>query len=147
MADDREIIEARVIDAARDRVFAMWTDPELVAPWWGPRGFTNTIDTMDVRPGGNWQLVMHGPDGTDYKNRSVYVEVVKPERLVYDHVSGPTFRMIATFDEQAGKTALTVRMQFESAAQRDRVANELGAAEGLRQMLDRLEEQVWSPSR
>ena len=60
---------------------AQWTDPEHVAKWWGPTGFTNTIYEMDVRPGGVWRFVMHGPDGIDYQNKIVYIEVVKPERL------------------------------------------------------------------
>lgn len=137
---DREIAATRVIGAPRERVFEMWTDPGLVTRWWGPRGFTSTLDEMDVRPGGAWRFVMHGPDGVDYNNRSVYVEVVRPERLVYDHVSGPQFRMAATFAEHGGETTLSVRMLFESAAQRDKVAREFGAVAGLHQTLDRLEE-------
>jgi uncharacterized protein YndB with AHSA1/START domain len=79
----------------------MWTDPNHVAQWWGPKGFTNTIHEMDVRPGGVWRFVMHGPDGVDYQNKIVFIEVVKPERLVYDHVSGPKFHVTVTFTEQA----------------------------------------------
>ena len=75
----------RVFNAPRKMVFDAWTDPRQVAQWWGPRGFTTTISEMDVRPGGVWRLVMHGPDGTDYKNKVVYLEVAKPERLVYKH--------------------------------------------------------------
>ena len=77
----REIVAARVFDAPRELVFDAWTDPEHVAQWWGPNGFTNTIHEMDVRPGGVWRFVMHGPDGVDYNNKIVYIEVVKPERL------------------------------------------------------------------
>ena len=57
--------------------------------WWGPRGFRNTIQEMDVRPGGHWRFVMHGPDGRDYPNHVVYVEVKRPERLVFKHVPQP----------------------------------------------------------
>ena len=57
-------------------------DREIIATW-GPKGFTNTIHEMDVRPGGVWRFVMHGPDGVDYQNKIVYIEIVKPERLVY----------------------------------------------------------------
>ena len=60
----------RIYDAPRAQVFSMWTPPERVAQWWGPEGFRNTIDEMDVRPGGVWRFVMHGPDGVDYQNRS-----------------------------------------------------------------------------
>jgi uncharacterized protein YndB with AHSA1/START domain len=120
----------------------MWTDPQHVAKWWGPNGFTNTIHEMDVRPGGVWRFVMHGPDGRDYPNKSVYVEIVKPHRIVYDHVSGPAFRMTATFDDQNGKTKLTVRMLFETPELRDKTAREFGAVEGLNQTLGRLAEQL-----
>ena len=141
-ASDREIVSTRVFDAPRELVFRMWTDPEHIGEWWGPRGFTNTISKMDVRPGGVWEFVMHGPDGTDYKNKIVYVEVVRPERIVYDHVSGPLFRATVTFADEGGRTRLTVRMLFDSAAQRNKVAEEFGAVEGLAQMLDRFDEQL-----
>jgi uncharacterized protein YndB with AHSA1/START domain len=139
---DREIVITRVFDAPRELVFEAWTDPEQVVQWWGPHGFTTTIHEMDVRPGGVWLFTMHGPDGTDYGNRVVFVEVVKPERLVYDH--GPEgqsnikpFYVTVTFDDEDGKTHLTLRMVFESAAERDR-AVEFGALEGGKQTLERL---------
>jgi len=140
--DPREISSSRVFDAPRDLVFRMWTDPKHIAQWWGPNGFTNTIRTMDVRPGGVWEFVMHGPDGRDYLNRIVYVEVVEPERIVYDHVTGPLFRATATFEDENGKTRLTLRAIFETAELRNRVAEEFGAVEGMHQTLDRLGEHL-----
>jgi len=139
---DREIAITRVFDAPRELVFKMWTDPTHVAQWWGPKGFTNTIDEMDVRPGGVWRFVMHGPDGVDYQNKIVYVEVVKPERLVYDHVSGPQFHVTVTFAEQGDKTRLSMQMLFESAAARDHVVKKYGSVEGLSQTLGRLEQHL-----
>lgn len=136
---DREIVMTRLFDAPRELVFKAWTDPKHVAHWWGPKGFTITTHEMDVRPGGVWRFVMHGPDGVDYKNKIVFVEIVPPERLVYDHVSGPLFQMTVTFAEQDGKTRLTARMLFESAEARDKVIQEFGAVEGLNQTLERLE--------
>ena len=65
---EREIVTTRVIDAPRERVFKAWTDPEHLAQWWGPKGFTNTFQEFDMRPGGAWRFVMPGPDGVDYKN-------------------------------------------------------------------------------
>ena len=67
-------------------------------------------------PGGVWRFVMHGPDGVDYKNKSVFVEIVEPERIVFQHESGPRFQVTATFAEQAGRTRLTFEMLFETAA-------------------------------
>ncbi|CAN5908252.1 hypothetical protein BH11VER1_BH11VER1_36770 [soil metagenome] len=112
---DRQIMSARVFDVARDRVFEAWTDPEKFAKWWGPRGFTNTFHSFDQTPGGYWHFVMHGPEGTDYQNQCIFLEIVKPERIVFDHVSAPKFRVVATFQDEAGKTKLTFRQIFESA--------------------------------
>ncbi len=141
-AGEREIVATRVFAAPRALVFTLWTDPRHIAQWWGPNGFTTTIDEMDVRPGGVWRFVMHGPDGVDYKNKIVYREVVAPDRLVYDHVSGPQFQVTVTFAEQGGKTTVTVRMLFESAADREKVIMQFGALEGLTQTLGRLGDHV-----
>ncbi len=140
MSSDREIVSTRVFDAPRERVFQAWTDPEHLARWWGPKGFTNTFHEFDPRPGGVWGFVMHGPDGVDYKNRSVFVEIVKPERIVFDHLSGPRFRVTATFAEEAGRTRLTWLMLFETVAEYEKVKGY--AVEGNRQNLDRLEAEL-----
>ena len=95
---------------------------------------------MDVRPGGNWPFIMHGPDSVHYKNICVYVEVVEPEHLVYDHISGPHFCADITLADEDGKTGLTMRIIFESSETRDKVAKEFSAIEGLIQTLERLKE-------
>jgi len=135
---DRSISATRVFVAPRDLVYQMWTDPQHIGRWWGPNGFTTTIYEMDVRPGGTWRFVMHGPDGRDYQNTIVYVEVVRPERLVYDHVSGPAFRATVTFAAEGENTRVEMQMLFESAALRNKVAEEFGAVGGLNQTLGRL---------
>src|SRR5438093_4346652 len=122
---DREIVITRVLDAPRELVFEAWTDPEQVVQWWGPRGFTTTIHEVDVRPGGVWRFVMHGPDGTDYGNRVDFLEVVAPERLVYNHgpdgeSEGLSFRSTVTFEEEGRGTRLTLRLVFKSTDERDR---------------------------
>lgn len=139
---DREIAATRVFDAPRDLVFQMWTDPTQIGRWWGPNGFTITIHEMNVRPGGAWRLIMHGPDGRDYRNEIIYVEVVRPERLIYDHVSGPVFRDSVTFADIGQKTRLTMQKLFATAELRDKVAKEFGAVEGLSQTLGRLGEEL-----
>lgn len=136
---DCEIAATRFLDATRERVFRMRADPGQVSRWWGPRGFTTTIIEMDVKPGGVWRFVMHGPDGTDYQNKIIYTEIAEPERLAYSHVSGPKFDAMATFDDLDGKTILTMRMRFESPELRDKVVQEFKAVDGLNQTLDRLE--------
>lgn len=137
---NRKIVVTRLFDAPRDLVFQMWTDPKHIVQWWGPKGFTSTIYEMDVKPGGVWRFVMHGPDGVDYQNKVVYLEIVRPERIVYSHVSGPQFQMTVTLAEDGDKTRLTAQMLFESASLRDRVVKEFGAVEGLKQTLGRLQE-------
>jgi uncharacterized protein YndB with AHSA1/START domain len=139
---DREIIATRIFDAPRDLVYQTWTDPKHVSNWWGPRGFRTTTYEMDVKPGGVWRHVMHGPDGRDYQNEIVFLEIVKPERLVYKNVSEPQFQTTVTFAEHDGKTEVTARMLFESAKLRNWVATEHGAVEGLHQTLERLGEQL-----
>lgn len=135
---DREIITERLIHAPRELVFAAWTDPEQIVKWWGPDGFTNTIHEMDVRPGGHWRHVMHGPDGTDYPNHSVFVELVQPERIVFDHLSTPRFRSTITFAEEAGKTRLTMTVVLEDAKAYEMAVKTFGAIEGGKQTIGRL---------
>ena len=144
-AADREMAFTRVFDAPRELVWQAWTDPAHVGAWWGPRGFTTTTHEMDVRPGGVWRFVMHGPDGTDYPNKIVYTEVVRPERLAYDHggddgTDDVSFQVVATFADEGGRTRLTMRMLFATAEELRKVVEEYGAEEGAHQTLDRLGE-------
>ena len=145
---DREIVTSRLLDAPRELVWEAFTNPNQVALWWGPRGFTTTIHEMDLRVGGKWRHTMHGPDGTDYPNQSVFTEIVKYERIAYSHGGGKkggpgaSFEATWTFETQGDKTLMTGRMVFPTAAARDLVVKEYGAVEGARQTLERLEEQL-----
>ena len=136
---DRELIITRVLNAPRELVWEVWTKPEHIKNWWGPNGFTNTINAMEVKPGGCWDFVMHGPDGTDYKNKSIYKEIVKPERIVFEHITGPHFTTTVTFAEQGKKTLLTWRMLFDTAEQLQQVIKTFKADEGLKQNIEKLE--------
>jgi uncharacterized protein YndB with AHSA1/START domain len=142
---DREIITSRLFDAPRELVFSVWTDPKHVSQWWGPRGFTTTTHEMSVTPGGVWRFVMHGPDGRDYKNKIIFSEVVRPERLVYRHAGeedheNVRFHVTVTFEAQGRKTLLTMRSLFATAEERDEVVTKYGAIEGAKQTLERLGE-------
>ena len=136
---NRELVISRVFNAPKELVWKVWTEPEHIKQWWGPNGFTSTIFQMDVKPGGVWDFIMHGPDGTDYKNKSVYKEVVKYEKLVYDHVSGPKFQFTVTFKEQGKKTLISIQMLFETVELRDQTVKTFKADEGLRQNMEKLE--------
>jgi uncharacterized protein YndB with AHSA1/START domain len=145
--DPRTLVGVREFDAPRELVFEAWTDPKHLAQWWGPDGFTTTTSAFDMRPGGVWRFVMHGPDGRDYENRITFDEVVRPQRLVYHHGGGDDvepvqFRTTVTFEDIGGRTRLTMRGVFPSAAERERVIREYGADKGLVQTLARLGEYI-----
>jgi uncharacterized protein YndB with AHSA1/START domain len=118
---DREMVITRLIAAPQELVFEAWTDPAHLAAWWGPDGFTTTTSAFDMRPGGVWRFVMHGPDGRDYENRITFEEVVRPERLVYRHSGGEDvepvrFITTVTFVPEDGKIRVTLRAVFPTAA-------------------------------
>lgn len=135
---DRELRISRLLNAPREVVWEVFTTPEHIRNWWGPDGFTNTIETMDVTPGGIWQFVMHGPDGKNYPNKSIYREVLKPERFVFDHI-GPNFTTTLTFEAEGNKTLLTWHMVFESKELFEQVVKTVKADEGLKQNISKLE--------
>jgi len=145
--DPRSIIGFREFDAPRELVFSVWTDPRHLAQWWGPIGFRTTTSSFDMRPGGVWRFVMHGPDGRDYQNRVTFEEIVPPERIVYRHGGGEDvepvqFRQTVIFEDLGGRTRIIWRGDFPSAAERDRVIKEYGAAEGLKQTMTRMADYV-----
>jgi uncharacterized protein YndB with AHSA1/START domain len=142
---DREIVTTRLIDAPRELVYEAFTDARHVGHWFGPEGFITTTRSMDVRPGGKWIFVMKGPDGTDWPNVVTYQEVTPPSRLSYLHGDDrepDMFSVVVTFDEADGKTALTMRAVFKTAAAREFVARERGAVEGAQQTVARLDAYV-----
>ncbi len=141
LASGREIVMTRVLPAPRDLVFRMWTEPEHVVRWWGPRGFTTAIQEMDVRPGGAWRFVMRAPDGTEHPNLVRYAEIAPPDRLAYDHAA-PPFRHEVTFTPRGVATEVTVRMRFPSANDREAAVRRFGALDGLAQTLGRLAEEL-----
>ena len=143
---ERELVVTRVFDAPRKLVFEAWTDPKHIGSWWGPRGFRTTVHSMDVQPGGVWQLTMHGPDGRNYQNRITFDEIVAPERIIYRHdgaedVEPVTFTQTVTFEDIGnGETRLTWHGKFPSAEERARVIREYGADKGLAQTMARLDD-------
>nr|WP_294906156.1 SRPBCC family protein [uncultured Lacibacter sp.] len=136
---DREIRLTRILNAPVELVWEVWTKPEHITNWWGPNGFTNTIIRMDVQPEGEFKLVMHGPDGKDYKNESVFKEVVKYKKLKYEHASTPKFVATIEFEAQGKKTAINWHMLFESKEEFIQVVKTFKADEGLKQNVDKLE--------
>ena len=139
---DREIVITRLINAPRELVFAAFTDVKHVDRWWGPDGFTNITKSMEVRPGGDWIYIMRYTDGTEYENKVSYSEVLRPERLVYRHGDwndNGVFHVTITFEDRAGKTLLTMRSVFATAAERQVVVEKYHAIEGGNQTINHLE--------
>jgi uncharacterized protein YndB with AHSA1/START domain len=112
--NSNELRIIRVYDAPVKAVWEAWTDTDQVAQWWGPRGFTLTTKSKDLRPGGTWVYTMHGPDGVDYPNKTLYHEVEKYSKLVYDHGGNddqpPMFLVTVLFSETNGKTKMDMTM-------------------------------------
>lgn len=117
-----EIRSERVFKASPETVFRAWTEPELLAKWWGPAGFTNTFYEFDPRPGGKWRFTMHGPEKGNYQNEVTFLHVDKPHLIAWDRISQPLFRVVTTFDRtEEGDTHLVFRMQFATARECDKI--------------------------
>lgn len=158
-----EFMMARIIGAPRASVFKAWTDPERLAQWFGPRGFTVPVCQVDLRPGGAYRIVMRSPEGIEYPLKGVYLEVIEPERLVctsnWEEHPAEWQDMLnklrqesagrhaqeclwtVSFEERDGKTNLTILTTFESAADRDAMLR-MEMAEGWAESLERLDEHL-----
>ena len=139
---ERQIVLSRTYDAPRELVFAAWTERQHLEKWFGPNGFTMTTHAIDVRPGGEWRFMFHGPDGRDYPNVVVYREITPPSRLSLlhsDDTGSIQFEVEVTFEEVArNKTRVTLTQTHPSVEARDYVVREFGAIEGGKQTLERL---------
>lgn len=142
---DRELVLTRIIDASREAVYKAWTDPQLLKQWFAPLPWTTPEVELDVRPGGSIRFVMRSPEGKDFPNPGVYLDVVKNERLVFTDAfvrawepSGKAFMTaIITFDDEGGKTKYTARVLHWSAADRE-THEKMGFHQGWGQCADQL---------
>jgi uncharacterized protein YndB with AHSA1/START domain len=137
----REIVTTRLFNYPREVMFKAWTDPEHLEQWWGPNGFTNKFNVFELKPDGVWDFIMHGPDGVDYHNKSIFVEILEPERIVFNHL-GPIhkFQVTTTFEALGEKTHVTFRMVHDTVEECDKVRP--FAIETNEQNFDRLEAHV-----
>ncbi|MFD2524045.1 SRPBCC domain-containing protein [Emticicia soli] len=110
-----EIVSTRVFNVSRELLFRAYTDPEILQKWWGPKGFTNTFHEFNLQAEGEWNFTMHGPDGVDYKNKIVFIEIVPHEKIIFHHVSGPKYRGCITFTNtsETAHTHLTYSMTLQ----------------------------------
>lgn len=138
--DSRSDIRHRFIPASPAQVFAAIGDPARIAKWWGPAGFTNTIHKYEFRPGGNWLLTMHGPDGKDYPNQSRFTRIVPDQLFEIEHFNGHHFLLTLELRPQETGTNVMWRQTFDSVEHYQRVADFVATAN--EQNLDRLAAEV-----
>jgi uncharacterized protein YndB with AHSA1/START domain len=140
---DREIHVERVFDAPRDHVFAVYSDPELIPEWWGPRDGTTIVDEMDVRPGGAWRFVIRSADGSETAFRGTYREVSPPERVVqtfeWEGMPGHVSVETATFEDLGDRTKVTTTSLFHTTGERDGMLAS-GMERGMNETYARLDE-------
>lgn len=143
---NRELVLTRLIDAPREKVYRVWTDPELLKQWFAPLPYTTPVAKLDVRPGGANLIVMRDPQGNDMPNAGVYLEVIKNEKLVFTDAytkawepsEKPFMTVILTFEDEGGKTRYTARVLHWSVADRE-THEKMGFQQGWGQCADQVE--------
>ena len=112
---ENEIVSTRVVNFPIALVYSAWTDPEHLKNWWGPKGFTNTFNEFDLRPGGKWSFIMHGPDKGNYANECEFLKVEKPNFLSWKRFSKPLFQVTAAFERVSdNETKIVFKMIFDT---------------------------------
>jgi uncharacterized protein YndB with AHSA1/START domain len=143
---DREIVISRVISAPRELVFEAFTEVQHLSRWWGPQGFTTTTRAFEFRVGGEWEFVMHGPDGTDYQDWISWIEIAAPERIALLHGESRgdpnAFEQVLTFAPDGAATRLEMRTVFPTKELRDAAVEKYHVIEGGRQTLSKLDDYV-----
>jgi uncharacterized protein YndB with AHSA1/START domain len=136
-ANSATFLSKRVLPYPPETVFQAFAQPETLARWWGPAGFTNTFETFEFKPGGRWKYVMHGPKGTNHQNESVFVELKAPSKIVIHHVSLPRYLLTVTLNTHEAGTEITWNHEFEDSAAAARIRHIVEPAN--EQNLDRLQ--------
>jgi uncharacterized protein YndB with AHSA1/START domain len=140
---DREIHVERVFAAPRDRVFAVYIDPQLIPQWWGPRDTTTVVDRMDVRSGGSWRFGMRDADGHETGFRGTYREITPPERIVqtfeWEGMPGHVSVETTTFEDLGDRTRVATTSIFHTTAERDGMLSS-GMERGMNETYARLDE-------
>ena len=139
---DREIVISRLIGASRELVFEAFTEVRHLSRWWGPEGFTTTTRAFEFRVGGEWDFVMHGPDGTDYSEWITWTEITPPERIALRHGESHddpnTFEAVVSFQTEGAATRIRMHTVFPTKELRDEAVAKYHAIEGGRQTLNNL---------
>jgi uncharacterized protein YndB with AHSA1/START domain len=142
--DTNTMMVRRTIAVTPALMWEAWTTPGEIAKWWGPHGFSSTIEEMDVRPGGLWRLTMHGPDGLNYPNTATYEEVTKPEKIAFRHHQSKELDLAEwqseiNFYADGARTTVTMITRYPSTVEMNKHVDKFGAVEGAEQTLERLD--------
>src|ERR1700754_3337247 len=147
---EREIVISRVIDAPRELVFEAFTEVRHLSQWWGPDGVTTTR-AFEFRAGGEWEFVMHGPDGTDYQEWISWTEIAPPDRIALRHGESrgdpDAFESVLTFAPDGAATRIEMRTVFPTRELRDEAVEKYHAIEGGQQTLSNLAAYITEISR
>lgn len=136
MTDDRTLRTSRALPYSPREIYGTFAAPDLLAQWWGPEGFSNTFEVFDFTEGGRWTFVMHGPDGTSYRNESYFAALEPASRIVIRHDCAPYFTLTVTLEPSGDGTLLTWAQVFDDAKTALAVQKRVGPAN--EQNLDRL---------
>jgi len=113
----------RKIPAAPAIIFAAFKNPEILAKWWGPAGFTNTFSEFDFKKAGKWIFTMHGPDGKNYPNESVFMEIIPDEKIVIRHIVQPLFTLTIRISETKNGSMIFWEQEFDNEEVAENVAH------------------------
>lgn len=136
--ENRELRISRTLNAPIEMVWEVWTNPEHIVNWWGPNGFTNTIHKMDFKEDGEWKLTMHGPDGTNYPNRSIFKEIIPFKKIVFEHFN-PHFITTVLFESRGENTFMDWSGLFDSEEMLEIIVKQHKADKGMKQNVEKLE--------
>ena len=128
----------RIFKAPINLMWEVWTNPEHIVNWWGPNGFTGTIHKMDFQEGGEWKLTLHGPDGTNYPNRSIYKEILPFKKIVFEHFN-PHFITTVLFEAKGEETQIEWTLLFDTVEMYEIIVKAHKADEGQKQNIEKLE--------
>lgn len=138
---EAEIVTTRTFKSPRKLVYKAWTDPDHLKNWWGPNGFTNMFNTFDLRVGGRWSFVMHGPEKGNYKNECTFAVIKEPELLVWDRQSQPIFQVEVVFEEiNTNETKVIFKQKFKTVEECEKLRKYV--PEKNEENMDRLEEEL-----
>lgn len=139
--ESRELRMAKTFEAPIDLMWKVWTDPEHIVNWWGPDGFSTTIHKIDFQEGGEWKLTLHGSDGTNYPNRSIFIEIITRKKIVFEHFN-PHFITTVIFESTGAETQVDWTLLFDSAEMCETIIKAHKAEEGQKQNIEKLEKYI-----